>query len=237
MSQTSQERYKLASKRKLRKSDWLEDRILLFIGNPYVDKTTCTVSAGPETYTVPYEKDVPEQATLNQIFKYVKKYPKNDADRQIVYRRLKNLIQRGEIENISRGIYQITQKGKKQWLILNDINKANIILKHEGDICFHFDPKLKSLAVHAITFDPELIEPIRKYFQQKMKVKGRFPESIYFSGELGIIETLPPLLFHIVDMFFKFQNKKISKDTLFKIAELISSDQVLSQVYKNQIDV
>ena len=227
----------MVSKKKLRNSDWLEDRIFLFIGNSIVGKEKCTVSAGPEIYTVPYEKDVAEQATINQIFRYVRKNPKNDGDRQIVYRKLKKLLNREEIERIQRGVYKLTKKGKKQWTILEDINKANIVLKQEGDICFHFDPRLKSLAVHAITFDPSLIEPIKEYFQQKMRKKGRFPESLYFSGELGIMETLPPLIFQIVDMFFKFENKQFSKDTLMKIAEVVSSDRLFSQIYKNQPDV
>lgn len=226
----------MVSKRKLRNSDWLEDRIFLFIGNPYVGSTTCSVSAGPETYTVPYEKNVSEQATINQIFKYVRRNPRNSGDRRIVYRRLEKLIKRGEIQRIERGVYQLTEKGRKQWLILNDINEANIVLKREGDICFHFDPRIKSLAVHAITFDPALIEPIREYFRQKMKVKGRFPESLYFTGELGVMEILAPLLFHVIDKFFKSENKRISRDTLLKLAELVSSDQALSQLFKNQLD-
>jgi hypothetical protein len=228
------EKMELTSKRTLRNTDWLEDRIFLFIGNPYVGKTTCTVSAGPETYVVLYEKDVPQQATINQIFKYVKRSARNAADRRIVYRRLKNLLDRGEIDRVGRGVYQLTKKGEKQWLILNDMNEANIALKREGDICFHFDPRLNSLAVHAITFDPTLIEPIREYFRQKMKKKGRFPESLYFTGELGSIELLAPLIFSFIDKFFKLENMKITRDTLTKFAELVGSDQVLSQLFKNQ---
>ena len=224
----------MVSKRTLRNSGWLEDRIFLFIGSSYVGKTTCSVSAGPEAYTVIYEKDVPEQATIDQIFKYVKKSARNAADRRIVYRRLKNLIDRGEIERVERGVYRLTKEGKEQWLILDDINKANIQLKREGDLCFHFDPRLKSLAVHAITFDPALIEPIREHFRQKMRVKGRFPDSLYFTGELGFYETLGPLIFYIIDKFFKSENTKINRDTLTKIAELVSSDQVLSQLFKKQ---
>ena len=40
----------------------------------------------------------------------------------------------------------------------------------------------------------------------------------------------------MIDMFFKIENKQFSKETLMKIAEVVSSDQLLSKFYKQQPD-
>ena len=226
----------MISKRVTWDSDWLQDMILYFIGHPFVGSSKWKIATGPRTLLVRIEKDAPGQATFNQICKAVGKRARNDADRKMVYRRLKNLRDLGLIKIIKRGIYKITEEGKDFWSELKDIHDANVVLKHEGDVCFHYNPQKKSLTVHAVTFDPALVEPIWDYFREKMKkMKGKYPESIYFPGESGIMESLPQLLFYIIEKYLKSENKRISRDSLIKLTELLEKkmEYRLDYLYPN----
>jgi DNA-binding PadR family transcriptional regulator len=87
-----------------------------------------------------------------------------------------------ENKKLHRGMYQITEKGKKRWLLLENMRKYNCRLQSSRGIDFEV-PRLKEITFHTSTRDPTFYKKMLNNFAYLSKEKGRPLESVYFKGD------------------------------------------------------
>ena len=185
-----------------------------------------------------YEKTVPEQATFRQIHKalnvaYPPKTVKDKNESRKITHKIRKLLDRKEISKIESGIYGLTSYGKKVWKILDDANKASILLKGKGGIIFYFDPKEKTVNVHMATHNLEFYQTLKNIFDQleKKTGRGRPQLGVFFKGDRKLSKELTTFLFSMICMFFQVRKqKKINKESRNKLFAVVASDPGLSQL-------
>lgn len=230
---------KLKQKTNVRSADWYEDIILLFIGNPFCGTAKGQRDKGGERIEYIYEKTVPGQATFRQIHKafniaYPPKTIKDKNESRKITHKIKKLLDRNEIKKIEPGIYCLTSYGKRVWKILDNINKANILLGDTEGIIFQFDPKEKTVTINMETHDLEFYRTLKNSFDQLAKKtgSGRPQLGVFFKGDRRISKELTTLLLSIINIYFQFKRqKKISKKSRTQLFAVVASDPGLSQIF------
>ena len=230
-----------------RDSDWLQDRLLLFIGNPYIGSTTYTSSQGPITRVLPYEKTHPDRATISQICKYLGYTypPKNQEDKnklREVFRRLARLREREEIKSnvensqLPRGEYRITTKGKEVWELINSKNEYSIRTRSSRGLDFEVNLQTQEIIVHNSTRDP--------FFYKKMlshcnllskKERGRPPKTVFFKGDKKLSRELSHFLFSMICLFFDVKNGKLDRKTKEIARKIAVSSPYFNALLRGQI--
>ena len=208
-----------------RSSDWWEDQILWFIGHDFIGSSSCKQDRGPETREVLYEKDKPEQATIRQICQFVDANypPKNPTDENAVrkvFRRIRNLRERKEIESnedtdqVPRGSYRITENGKKVWKLINSKNEYNIRQKSSRGLDFEVNLQTKEIIIHTSTRDPSFYERMVKEFRLlSKKERGRPCETVFFKGNKRLSRELSHFVFLMICLYLDVKKGKIDEKT------------------------
>jgi len=132
-------------------------------------------------------------------------------------------------------MYQITKKGKKRWLLIDNMNKYNRRLQSSRGLDFEVDPRLKEIAFHNSTRDPYFYQKMVDNFAFLSKEKGRPPKSVYFKGDTKLSRELSHFLFSMICVFLDAKKGKISRKLRNKALNLMVSEPYISELLKGNL--